>query len=192
VRGESDVAIIVNVKAVNITNTGATITWDTDRGATSKVVYGPTTSYGNSTSEDSNLVTSHSVNLTGLTPGTEYHYRVVCKEIQNKESMSGDYKFTTPGEGGVGGVDVKTYPNPYSSSKGNSMTFSIGGTAGGEVRIYTVSGKLIKKLPIPAGENDAIWDVLNEEGNDITTGLYIYSIIDGEGNKKTGKIAITN
>jgi hypothetical protein len=34
-------------------------------------------------------------------------------------------------------------------------------------------------------------DVLNEDGNSITTGLYIYSIIDAEGNKKTGKLAIT-
>jgi hypothetical protein len=72
------------------------------------------------------------------------------------------------------------------------MKFSIDGTGGGEVKIFTISGKLVKKILLGAGENDAIWDVLNEDGNSITTGLYIYSITDGKGNKKTGKLAITN
>jgi hypothetical protein len=178
---------VFNVNAVNITMTGATITWDTDEPATSRVQYGATASYGNSTLEDGNLVTGHSVNITDLIPGIEYHYRVISKDSSGNEKISIDYAFKTSGNE----LDARVYPSPYSPSKGNSMRFSIDGTGGGEVKIYTLSGKLVKKLLIGAGESDAIWDVLNEEGNSITTGLYIYSITDGEGNKKTGKLAIT-
>jgi hypothetical protein len=192
VKGESDVPVITNVASGNITETGATITWDTDRTATTQVEYGLTTSYGNSTSEDSNLVTKHSVNLTGLEPGTEYHYRVICKDSVSAEdrSMSADYKFTTLGTPALD-LNVKAYPNPYNLS-GSPITFSINGTTGGEVKIYTVSGKLVKELAIGTGESEVNWDVLNEEGNSITTGLYLYCITDGDGNTKTGKLAISS
>jgi hypothetical protein len=186
---EPDVPVITNVASGNITETGATITWDTDKASTSQVEYGPTTSYGNSTFEDSNLVTSHSVNLTGLTLGTEYHYRVICKDSENKESMSVDYKFMTAGGTPGGGIDVKAYPNPVSG--GGQITFSVGGATGGEVKIYTINGKLVKELVIQSGASEVDWDVLNEDGNSITTGLYLYTVTDGDGNKKTGKLAIT-
>jgi hypothetical protein len=189
VKGESDVPVITNVASGNITVAGATITWDTDRTSTSQVEYGPTVSYGNSTSEDSNLVTSHSVNLTGLASGTEYHYRVICKDSENKESMSVDYKFTTLGKSGI---NVKVYPNPLVVSKGGQITFSVSGTTGGEIKIYTLSGKLVKELLVGAGASEVNWDVLNEDGNSITTGLYLYSITDSDGNSKTGKLVISN
>jgi hypothetical protein len=179
--------VISDVNAVNIVMMGATITWDTDEPATSRVQYGATAIYGNSTLEDSNLVTGHSVNITDLIPGIEYHYRVISKDSSGNEKISIDYTFKTSGDE----IAVRTYPNPYSPSRGSSMRFSIDGTSGGEVKIYTLSGKLVKELVIQSGESEVNWDVLNEEGNGITTGLYLYTIIDGEGNKKTGKLAIT-
>jgi mannan endo-1,4-beta-mannosidase len=182
-------SVISNVNAGDITMTAATITWDTDEPATSRVEYGPS-GYGNSTVEDSNLVTGHSVDLTSLIPGIEYHYRVISKDSSGNEKISIDYTFKTSGPG-EDKIDAKAYPNPYSPSKGSSMRFSIDGAGGGEVRIYTISGKLVKKLLIQSGVSEVNWDVLNEEGNSITTGLYLYSITDGEGNKKTGKLGIS-
>jgi hypothetical protein len=186
--GDGTPPVISGVNEVNITMTGVTITWDTDEPATSQVKYGATASYGNNTAEDSNLVTSHSVNLTDLIPGVEYHYRVISKDSSDNEKISVDCKFTTQGEDEI---DAKVYPSPYNPSKGSSMRFSVDRTTGGEVKIYTISGKLVKTLLIQSGESEVNWDVLNEEGNSITAGLYIYTITDGEGNKKTGKIAIT-
>jgi hypothetical protein len=189
VKGSSDVPIITNMAAGNITETEATITWDTDKPATSQAEYGLTANYGSSTSEDSNLVTSHSVNLTGLTLGTEYHYKVICKDSEDKESMSIDYRFTTLGVEEEDNVDVKVYPNPV--SKGGQITFSVGDATGGEVKIYTISGKLVKELAIGSGESEVNWDVLNKKGNSVTAGLYLYTVIDGDGKKKTGKLSIT-
>lgn len=78
-------------------DTTCTVTWTTDEAATSQVDYGPTTSYGSTTTLDSTLVTSHSVGLSGLTAGTLYHYRVRSKDAANNETISGDYTFTTTG-----------------------------------------------------------------------------------------------
>ena len=75
---------ISNVAASSITQTSATITWTTNQPATSQVEYGPTTNYGSSTALDSNLVTSHSQTVSGLEPGTLFHYRV---RSQNADSI---------------------------------------------------------------------------------------------------------
>ena len=73
----------------------ATITWTTDEGATSQVEYGSTTSYGYQTTKDTNLVTGHSVQLSGLDPSALYHYRVKSEDFAGNPSTSGDYTFTT-------------------------------------------------------------------------------------------------
>jgi hypothetical protein len=136
-----------------------------------------------------------SVTRSGLTlsVGTTYYFSVKAENGVSLQSNStnSDGQFVVGGDTGGDETDAKVYPNPYSPSKGNSMRFLIDGTGGGEIKIYTISGKLVKELVVGAGENEVNWDVLNEDGNSITTGLYIYSITDGDGNKKTGKLAIT-
>lgn len=87
---------ISNVNSSSVLTTSATITWTTSQVANSQVQYGPTTSYGSSTTLDSSMVTSHSVALSGLTAGMQYHYRVISTN-GNGTSTSSDYTFTTPG-----------------------------------------------------------------------------------------------
>jgi peptidoglycan hydrolase-like protein with peptidoglycan-binding domain len=84
-----------SVAAGNLSMTGATITWTTNENATSQVEYGATTSYGNTTTLDTALVTGHSVNLSSLTQGTTYHFRVISKDSANNVATSGDMTFTT-------------------------------------------------------------------------------------------------
>ena len=89
--------LISGISASNITQTGALITWTTDEDSTSQVEYGPTTSYGSTTALDEDLVTSHSVSLSGLTAGTTYHYRVKSKDASGNERTSPHQTFTTLG-----------------------------------------------------------------------------------------------
>ena len=92
----SPAPVITNVTVTNITTTGATITWTTDQAASTQVNYGTTTAYGSSSLLNSSLVTSHSVTLTGLTPGTTYDYDVVSSNSSGTSSgMSTNYTFTT-------------------------------------------------------------------------------------------------
>ena len=73
----------------------AVLTWTTNDPSTSLVEYGTTTGYGASTVIDTQLVTNHSVTITGLTAGTGYHFKLHSKDIDGYESFSGDGSFTT-------------------------------------------------------------------------------------------------
>ena len=72
---------------------GCVITWQTDVPAYDQMVFGTTTSYGSTNVLGTNLVTSHSVTLAGLTPNTLYHYEVLA--FDETKSMSPDLTFTT-------------------------------------------------------------------------------------------------
>jgi hypothetical protein len=86
--------ILSSISAGTPTTTSVTITWSTDQPSNSQVVYGTTTSYG-SASSSASLRTSHSIALTGLTPGVTYHYAVVSTDAQGYTSTSNDQIFTT-------------------------------------------------------------------------------------------------
>ncbi len=74
--------------------TGATIDWTTDEGATSVLKYGTTTAYGTTTSSTL-LVTSHSVDVSSLTCGTTYHYQVASTDSSGNPATSADQTFDT-------------------------------------------------------------------------------------------------
>lgn len=79
----------------DITETSATVSWTTDEAADSQVEYGTETTYGNETTIDTNLVTSHSVALSGLTADTMYHFRVHSEDASGNDAESEDHTFTT-------------------------------------------------------------------------------------------------
>jgi peptidoglycan/xylan/chitin deacetylase (PgdA/CDA1 family) len=87
--------VISNVAATNVTHNSARITWKTNEQATSQVEYGLTSGYGSASPADANLVTSHSVTLSGLTSSTTYHFMVRSEDASGNEAVSGDATFTT-------------------------------------------------------------------------------------------------
>jgi hypothetical protein len=91
---QSQPPIISDVAVANTTSTSATITWTTDQAATSIVNYGPSSSYGYS-SVNSAMVTSHSVVVTGLTPGTAYNFDVGSANSANVTAVSSNASFMT-------------------------------------------------------------------------------------------------
>jgi predicted RNA-binding Zn-ribbon protein involved in translation (DUF1610 family) len=91
---------ISNMKVTNITLNGATITWTTDEPADGVVVYGNSTAYGRRLSSRLNVL-SHSIVISGLSPGRVYHFRVNSTDpAGNAASPSADRTFTTL-KGGV-------------------------------------------------------------------------------------------
>ncbi len=101
-----------NVSDSNIGYYGATIAWQTNGDATSQVFY-DTVSHVSvddyaQLEEDSNLVSEHSIRLSGLSSRTTYHYRVRSVVIISSVeyiAISEDYTFRTSGgaSGGGGG-----------------------------------------------------------------------------------------
>ncbi len=86
--------VISQVAASWVGQTSAIVSWTTNEAADSQVDFGTTPSYGSSTT-DASLITSHALSLTGLLPGTTYHYRVRSKDAAGNPAITGDYTFTT-------------------------------------------------------------------------------------------------
>ncbi len=86
---------ISNEQVTAITDTEATVTWDTDENATSVVDYGTTS--GNLTQQATGVgfVTGHSVPLSGLLPDTPYFYQVSSEDPATNSASSGELSFQT-------------------------------------------------------------------------------------------------
>lgn len=87
--------VVSNVVVASVTSDTATVTWTTNEPSTSQVNYGLTTSYGYTTTLDSNLATTHSVVITGLASKSIYDFRVRSKDASTNEAVSSNYTFTT-------------------------------------------------------------------------------------------------
>jgi len=75
---------------------------------------------------------------------------------------------------------VMNYPNPFDDRIGTDFTFIISQEAEIEIKIYTVDGRLIKRLShITAhpGFNRIHWNGLDEQGDRLANGVYLYKII---------------
>jgi hypothetical protein len=90
---------ISNVRAALVGETGATIAWTTNEGATSQVEWGSTPELGTFTTATSVFTTQHAVTLTGLQNSSEYFYRVISEDRAGNDSQDDNngnlYRFTT-------------------------------------------------------------------------------------------------
>ncbi len=71
------------------------IFWKTNVPATSYVEYGPTTSYGFTTSPESPTTQHVAQGIPNLERNTIYHFRIIAEDAQGHKIVSDDYTFTT-------------------------------------------------------------------------------------------------
>ncbi len=92
---DSTPPIISNIQVASVTDTTAVITWTTNEASDSQVQYG--TSSGNypSNANSTGMVTSHAINLTGLSQNTTYYYRVRSRDVATNTTTSNEMNFTT-------------------------------------------------------------------------------------------------
>jgi len=105
-RGQGTVAdttapLISQVAVTNISDSAATIQWSTNELSDSRVEYGLTIAYGSMTPLDTNMISQHSLDLSGLVPGTLYHYRVWSADGAGNMAYSSDETFETTVSGDV-------------------------------------------------------------------------------------------
>lgn len=94
--------------AGSITTKKATITWSTSRTSDSKVQYGTTSgSYNSVEPSNSSQVTSHSIQLTGLNPGTTYYYKAKWTDEDGNTGTSDEKSFATASAPTVKDVTAK-------------------------------------------------------------------------------------
>jgi len=74
---------------------GANVSWNTNEPATSRVDYGKTQNYELGTVEDTTLKTTHTAEIRGLQPDTNYHLRIRGTDEQGNNGQSPDQDLTT-------------------------------------------------------------------------------------------------
>lgn len=82
------------------------------------------------------------------------------------------------------------YPNPLVITDGSKLATIDGLIRNTDIKIVTVSGKLVREFSSPGGRT-AFWDGRDNDGNLVSSGVYIIIAFDQEGNNvETGKIAV--
>lgn len=127
--------IVAGPEETAIQPTSVSIEWETDVLSSSVVEYGLTAAYGSEVS-DATMVIDHSVELSSLTPGTIYHYRVKSTDA-NGTTISGDRVFCSGSAAGSTG-EIQIYFN-----KSVETSYSTGTDA---ETVPDLSGKVIEKI----------------------------------------------
>ena len=84
---------------------------------------------------------------------------------------------------------TRAYPNPWRSNQdaGVSVTFDQM-TLDATVKIFTLSGHWVKTL---SSANGAVkWDLTNDTGEKVASGMYIYLVTNPQGQKQKGKLVV--
>jgi hypothetical protein len=105
-------ANITLISSSGVSSSEATVSWETDKPASTQVEYGLSTEYGQASVLDSALASSHSVSLSNLEPETLYHFRARSEDADGNVTFSEDYTFMTSAPA--------TAPTPPGGSSGPS------------------------------------------------------------------------
>ena len=136
-----------------------------------KVLYDFSTYNAAQKDKDKNIIEQN-----GLEPG-EHTIRVKAWDNFNNSSIS-SVRFTVISNNSLGISNVYNYPNPFASA--TTFLFSISQPSRVQIKIYTVSGRLIstlKNLPGEAGMNQYDWDGRDKDGDVLANGVYLYKIM---------------
>ncbi len=85
-------------------------------------------------------------------------------------------------------LDVHAYPVPFRKSDGHSRITFTNLPENSTISIASVSGTIVF-TKAGAGPGDWIWDVKNDKGGDLASGVYLYSV-ESKGGTSQGKIVI--
>jgi hypothetical protein len=147
--------VISNIQAA-VDQTTATVTWSTNEPADSAVAYGTTSAYTSGVVTSSAQVTSHSVTLTGLTPGTLYHYQVRSTDGSTNTASSSNLTFTTASAGGGTGTSPSgLVSDEFSGGALNTSVWGILDPLADSAVSVTANGQL--SIAVPAGTTHDLW-----------------------------------
>jgi hypothetical protein len=113
--------VIQEVTTSGVGTSSAVIHWTTTEPSTSQVEYWASPSQFSPL--DETLVTEHVVYLTGLRPGTVYHYRTLSQDEAGNLVISPEYDFTTPTEPAAFTISWLTI-NPSEANIGQEVTIN--------------------------------------------------------------------
>jgi len=194
---QSNSVFMVVVRRDNIENkinmayfgdqTNLRFNWETLEKTKDYIEYGTNKSYGQKSASDQEFSTEHESLLKNLKPNSAYHFRIVSVDERLNTSFSQDSVFIT----GTPSTQINVFPIPWQASTGQTPQgiYFTNLQPGANIFIYNLAGE-----PVYRNKATAMifsWDVRNNAGKAVSSGLYLYVIKD-KNNKKiaSGKIIV--
>jgi len=102
------------------------------------------------------------------------------RDLSDKVTYTGTVSITSNGGNATVSISVIPtcaicYPEPISLSSSKELTFWGNGVPYGTIRIYTLTGELVKELRETEGKDRITYDLTNEDGQKIIRGIYLYT-----------------
>jgi hypothetical protein len=85
--------------------------------------------------------------------------------------------------------DARVYPNPWRADRYAGLPVTIDrAPPQSEIRFFTISGRWVKTVEAPAGIGS--WDLTNDSGQRVGSGIYLYLITEPGGQRTSGTLAV--
>jgi hypothetical protein len=83
---------------------------------------------------------------------------------------------------------ARVHPNPFRAARGDQNVIFDRLPDHSTVKIFSVSGRSVKTLDAASGS--ATWDLTNEAGDRVASGIYLYVIDDNQDHHEKGKLVL--
>jgi photosystem II stability/assembly factor-like uncharacterized protein len=86
-----------------------------------------------------------------------------------------------------GEANIIAYPNPARPSDAGITFANLPDDA--SITLYNIAGeRVFERSGII--DNETVWTLVNDKSNPVASGVYVYRVTDGDGNRTTGKVAV--
>jgi Zn-dependent M28 family amino/carboxypeptidase len=86
-----------------------------------------------------------------------------------------------------GEADIIAYPNPARPGDVGITFANLPDNA--SLILYNIAGERVFESSDITG-NETVWTLVNDRGNPVASGVYVYRVVDRDGNYATGKVAV--
>jgi hypothetical protein len=128
-----------------------------------------------------------SVFLSGLELGIGYRVAVSSYDIDGNPSSPGRPIWVVAEavdvpEGLPNQILTSSYPNPFNPS--TTIRFSLPAPGTVTLTVYDLTGRRIARIidgdDFPVGHHEAVWSGVDDAGNSVSSGVYLYRLEAGE------------
>jgi len=97
--------------------------------------------------------------------------------------------FTVPAHAASDLNSVRLYPNPVRVHQGDTGVTMDNLTDEADILIFKLQGGIVREVH-QAGATSFVWDLKNDAGKPVASGVYIVLITNSAGHKFKGKLAV--
>jgi len=123
--------------------------------------------------------------------GEQIIVRVVAFDIAfPPNQMDTTYSFIIESGPAVNLANASVFPNPYKPYQGHAFVTFDGLTAQAKIEVFTIMGEKVYSADETDGDGKSVWNVVNDSGKKLASGIYICRATNNKGEEKFFKLAV--